>query len=149
MKLAKAAGDVIVTHALGSCVGIAIHDPVACIGGILHYMLPSARSDEKKGRERPYMFGDTGIPELFQKAYRLGAAKERLRVVMAGGAQVFENKDFFAIGKRNVVIARKIFWKNNILIAGEHTGGSIPRTMFLEIGSGRVWITSNGARLDL
>jgi chemotaxis protein CheD len=115
MVLSTRAGDELVTHALGSCIGIAIHDAVAGIGGILHYMLPLAKVDPVKAAANPFMFGDTGIPLLFEKAYDLGARKERLRVVIAGGAQVFEKHDIFDIGKRNIVIARKLFWKNNIL----------------------------------
>ena len=149
MKISRSAGDVIVTHALGSCIGIAIHDPKACVGGILHYMLPLSKVDLDKAKKNPYMFGDTGIPELFKQAYKMGATKDNLRVVMAGGSQVFEKKDFFAIGKRNTVIARKMFWKNNVLIDAEHVGGSIPRTMYLEIGSGNTWMTSQGERVDL
>jgi chemotaxis protein CheD len=95
------------------------------------------------------MFGDLGIPLLFEEAYRLGARKERLRVVIAGGAQVFEQEDTFAIGKRNIVIARKLFWKNNVLIAAENVGGSIPRTLYLDIGSGRTWFSSRGEETEL
>ena len=40
MCISKNPGDIIVTHALGSCIGLAIHDPVAHVGGLLHYMLP-------------------------------------------------------------------------------------------------------------
>lgn len=149
MKVSNSPDDIIVTHALGSCIGIAVHDPVARVGGILHYMLPLSKVDEEKANKNPYMFGDTGIPLLFKKAYNLGATKDNLRVVMAGGAQVFEKKDFFAIGKRNTVIARKMFWKNNVLIAAEHVGGSIPRTIYLEIGSGHTWMTSQGESVEL
>ena len=94
MKISNSPDDMIVTHALGSCIGIAIHDPVANVGGLLHYMLPLSKVDEDKAQENPFMFGDTGIPALFKKAYDLGATKGNLRVVMAGGAQVLENKDF-------------------------------------------------------
>lgn len=149
MKLSSQEGDIIVTHALGSCIGIAIYDPVACVGGILHYMLPISKADSIKADNNPFMFGDTGIPLLFQEAYKIGAKKENLRVVMAGGAQVFEDKDFFDIGKRNTVIARKLFWKNNFLIAAEHVGGHAPRTMYLEMGSGVTYFTSRGERYEL
>ena len=149
MKLSNCAGDVIVTHALGSCIGIAIHDPESGVGGILHYMLPLSTVDPEKAGKNPFMFGDTGIPTLFEEAYKLGAKKDKLRVVMAGGAQVFEDRDFFDIGKRNTVIARKLFWKNNVLIAAEHVGGHAPRTMYLEIGPGATYFTSRGERTDL
>ncbi len=149
MALSARSGDLIVTHALGSCIGIALYDPASCVGGILHYMLPLSTVDAVKASENPFMFGDTGIPAFFQAAYKLGAKKENLRVVMAGGAQVFEKQDFFDIGKRNIVIARKLFWKNNFMIAAEHVGGQIPRTLYLELGSGKTWFTSRGERYEL
>jgi chemotaxis protein CheD len=149
MKLSNVPGDIIVTYALGSCLGVAIHDPETGIGGILHYMLPLS-NDPKKAEENPLMFGNTGIPLLFEAAYNLGAKKSALRVVIAGGAQLIGNStDLFVIGKRNEVIARKLFWKNNVIIAAENVGGNIPRTLFLEIGSGATWITSRGERTDL
>jgi chemotaxis protein CheD len=149
MKLSNHAGDIIVTHALGSCVGVAIFDPAASVGGILHFMLPLSSVDRHKADNNPFMFGDTGIPLLFENAYRMGADKSRLRVVIAGGAQVFEKNDFFDIGNRNIIIARKLFWKNNVFIAAEHIGGQIPRTLYLDIGTGRTWITSHGQEFEL
>jgi chemotaxis protein CheD len=149
MKVTAGRGDLLVTHALGSCLGVAVHDETACVGGVLHFMLPLSQVDQAKAANNPFMFGDTGIPLLFEEAYRLGARKERMRVVIAGGAQVFEQEDTFAIGKRNIVIARKLFWKNNVLIAAEHVGGSIPRTLYLEVGSGKTWFSSRGETIDL
>lgn len=144
MKVSRDPEDILVTHALGSCIGVAIHDPVANVGGILHYMLPLSSLDPSKAAANPYMFGDTGIPSFFQEAYRLGASKERLRVILAGGARVIETDNRFDIGSRNVVIARKLFWKNAVLIGAEHVEGTIPRTLYLEVGSGRCWFTSRG-----
>jgi chemotaxis protein CheD len=150
MKISDCRGDHLVTHALGSCVGITIHDEQACVGGILHYMLPLSTIDAEKAAINPLMFGDTGIPYFFEEAYRKGARKERLRVVIAGGAQVLGPiDDTFAIGKRNVVIARKLFWKNNVLIAAEHVGGTIPRTLSLDIGTGATMLSSRGETLPL
>lgn len=144
MKVSKDPEDLLVTHALGSCIGVAIHDPVAHVGGILHYMLPLSSLDQEKAARNPFMFGDTGIPAFFQEAYRMGASKERLRVILAGGARVIETDNRFDIGARNVVIARKLFWKNAVLIAAEHVEGTLPRTLYLEIGNGHCWFTSRG-----
>ena len=149
MKLAREKGDTIVTHALGSCIGIVIHDPQAGVGGILHYMLPMSKVDDEKARNNPFMFGDTGIPLLFQKAYALGAKKENMRVVMAGGATVINDNGFFDIGNRNVVIARKMFWKNNVMIAAESVGGAMPRTLSLELDTGETWYSTHGERFEL
>jgi chemotaxis protein CheD len=142
-------GDVVVTHALGSCIGIAIHDSVAKVGGILHYMLPMSNLDLEKAKKNPLMFGDIGIPEFFKEAYRLGASKDRIRIVMAGGANVIAGNHNFDIGNRNITIARKLFWKNNLMIDAECVGGVIPRTLYLEVGSGHTWYTSRGETIEL
>ena len=149
MKLSASPGDVVVTHALGSCIGVAIHDPKAKVGGILHFMLPLSSVNPEKAKANPAMFADTGIPAFFKTAYKLGAARNALKIKMAGGAQVFDDKDFFAVGKRNQVVARKIFWKNNMLIEKEHVGGQTSRTMYLDIDSGRTWLVIKGQEIEL
>ena len=115
-----------------------LYDPVAKVGGLLHFMLPSARLNEEKADEMPAMFADTGIPAFFKTAYDLGARKERLVVCAAGGAEVLGDDGHFKIGSRNRTMLRKIFWKNNILISGDDTGGSICRTMAIVIADGAV-----------
>lgn len=149
MKLSSSPGDVVVTHALGSCIGVAIYDTKAKVGGILHFMLPLSSVNPEKAKANPAMFADTGIPTFFKAAYKLGAARSALKIKMAGGAQVFDDKDFFAVGKRNQVVARKIFWKNNMLIEKEHVGGQMSRTMYLDIESGRTWLVVKGQEIEL
>ena len=103
MAVSAGAEDIITTHALGSCLGISVHDPVARVGGLLHVMLPVSTIDSVKAAAQPMMFVDTGVPRLFLECYRLGAEKQRLRVCVAGGARVNgpdEEGDFFQIGKR-------------------------------------------------
>jgi chemotaxis protein CheD len=51
----------LVTYALGSCIAILIHDPVAGVGGLLHYMLPESSIDSLKAQQRPFMYADTGL----------------------------------------------------------------------------------------
>ena len=144
MRVSNQQGEVLVTHALGSCIGVAIYDPAAKVGGILHYMLPDSTLDPGKAQEHPHMFADTGLPLLFRECYRLGAQKSRLRVKVAGGSQVLGNREFFQIGRRNYAALRKIFLKNNVLINNEDVGGTKARTLFLEIATGNVWIKVMG-----
>ena len=150
MKICATPGELVVTHALGSCLGIAIHDPVAQVGGILHVTLPLSSMAPDKAKANPYMFVDTGLPRFFREAYAAGAVKERLVVKVAGGANLnSDHNDRFAIGKRNRIVLRKLFWKNSILVDGEDVGGDSPRTMYLEVGSGAVWLTVARRRKDL
>lgn len=82
--------SVLVTYALGSCIAVMIHDPVARVGGLLHFMLPESGMDRAKAQLNPFMFADSGIPLLFHGAYELGAEKRRLVVTAAGGAQMMD-----------------------------------------------------------
>ena len=150
MKMTSQAGDMIVTHALGSCLGITIHDAVANVGGMLHVMMPLSSTNPDKAKANPYMFVDCGVPAFFREAYALGAQKSRLVVTVAGGANVQNvGTDSFAIGKRNYTILKKILWKNGVMIAAEDVGGSHARTMYLEVGSGRVWLSTAGEAKEL
>lgn len=129
---------VLVTYALGSCIGLAIHDPVAGVAGLLHFMLPESKIDKDKASSRPYMFADTGIPALFRRSYEMGAVKSRLVVRAAGGAQVLDPAGFFNIGKRNYQAMRKILWQAGVMVQAESIGGTTSRTVRLEVHSGRM-----------
>src|SRR5580692_6617224 len=67
-RISNDPASVLVTHALGSCVAVAIHDPVAGVAGLLHLMLPESALDPAKAAVRPYQFADTGIPLMFHAA---------------------------------------------------------------------------------
>lgn len=136
--------DKLVTHALGSCIAILIHDPVAKIAGLLHFMLPESSLDPEKAGKRPFIFADTGIPRLFQDAYQLGAVKPRLTVVAAGGAQMLDANGTFNIGKRNHLAMRKIFWKAGVIVHREEVGGTISRTVSIEVETGRISLRMPG-----
>ncbi len=150
MKISSEPGDIVVTHALGSCLGVAVYDPVAHIGGILHVMMPTSTLNPDKAKANPYMFVDTGIPAFFRELYAVGGIKRRLIVKVAGGANVHSvNGDRFAIGKKNHIMLRKIFWKNGVLVEAENVGGNCARTMYLELSNGRVWLSSAGIDKEL
>ncbi len=143
-KVSNTAESVLATYALGSCIAVAIYDPVANVGGLLHFMLPESSLNPNKASQNPAMFADTGIPMLFHAAYGLGAEKRRLVVRAAGGAQVMDEYGVFNIGKRNHLALRKIMWKAGVMIQGEEVGGTTPRTVRLEVSTGRFWIRESG-----
>jgi chemotaxis protein CheD len=144
MQVSKEPEAMLISFALGSCIGVALYDPLVRVGGLLHFMLPDSQIDLQKSQKNPWMFADTGIPLFFREAYKLGAEKKRIRVKVAGGSQVLDDSSYFNIGKRNYLAVRKIFWTNNVLIHAEDIGGSVNRTIRLEIGSGRIWVRTSG-----
>lgn len=151
MKVSDKRGDLIITHALGSCLGVAVHDPVACVGGLLHVMLPLSDIDPEKADRNPFMFVDTGFPRLLVECFKTGAQKQRLEIRVAGGANSHDRgeNDLFQIGRRNFIILRQLLWKNALLVTSYDVGGSNSRTMSLEIGTGKVTIKSQGQTRNL
>ena len=142
MCVSNSPGDRLVAHALGSCLGVAVFDPVARGVGLLHVPLPSSIEDRDRSRGRPLEYVDTGVPALFRDCYRLGATKGRLRVAVAGGASAGDaSADGFQIGKRNLIMLRKLLWKNGVLIHAHDVGGErVWRTISLDVATGRVWL---------
>lgn len=145
----KDPGAVLVTYALGSCIAVITYDPVVKVGGMIHYMLPLSKASPEKAKNNPAMFADTGIPLLFQEIYKLGGEKQRLIVKVAGGGTLYDDKGMFNIGKRNYTVMRKMFWKNDIIIAAEDVGGNKSRTARLHIDTGKVVIKSGREEVEL
>jgi len=147
IKISNNQNDLIITYALGSCIGISVYDPMAKVGGLLHYMLPDSALDEKKAKDNPAMFADTGIPSLFKACYSLGADKRRMIVKVAGGASILDDTNFFRIGQKNIMAMRKIFWKNNVMITTEDTGANHNRTVRLEMATGKTFVRTSGGEM--
>lgn len=149
-KLSAEPDTELVTFALGSCIALMIHDPVAGVGGLLHFMLPESQIDPEKAASNPFMFADTGIPLLFRRSYELGAQKGRLLVCAAGGAQVMDAEGVFNIGKRNTLALRRILRRAGVILHGEATGGTDSRNVRLDISTGDMrWRGAGGVKQQL
>jgi chemotaxis protein CheD len=141
-------GELLVTYALGSCVGVAAHDARAGVGGLLHFMLPNSAVNPEKARELPGMFGDVGLPFFLTQLFERGASRKHLVVKLAGGAEI-NGPDGFEIGKRNILLARRLLWKNAIVPAAEAVGGRIGRTMRLDMATGKVFLKDPDGEREL
>lgn len=70
---------------LGSCIGVAVYDRVAKVGGMAHVILP----DSNEGSGDPGKFADTAVDLLVENLVAEGAEKKRVAAKMAGGATMF------------------------------------------------------------
>lgn len=149
LKVSDNHEDTLITYSLGSCLGLSLYDPVTRVGGLLHTMLPLSKISPEKCEENPFMFTDTGVQAFLQDLFARGARRNNLIAKVAGCAQIQDTKGYFKIGERNYAVLRKILWRNEIMIAAEDVGGSISRTVSLEIATGRTWIRSGSIRREL
>lgn len=142
MKVTADPDVTLITYSLGSCLGVALHDPAANIAGMIHCMLPMSRMDPPRGERQPALFVDTGVFALLQAMLKMGAQKRRLVVKVAGCGAPLDTKGQFKIGERNYAVMRKVLWKNDLLITAEDVGGEKPRTLSIRPTDGYTLVRS-------
>jgi chemotaxis protein CheD len=126
---------------LGSCVGIALFDRVARIGGLAHVMLPSsAHGHGDRGK-----FADTAVDWLLEDLLKAGASKQRLAAKISGGASMFGGNVDNGIGEKNVVAVRQRLAHHSIRLLAEDVGGQKGRKMMLDPATGNVEVQIIGA----
>jgi len=139
----------LITLGLGSCVGVALYDQRAAIGGLAHVMLPDSKQfQEITNRAK---FADLAIPDLVEEMLRWGASKGSIIAKVAGGAQMFSSADHrlttLNIGERNATMVLKTLQALGIPVVAQDTGGNYGRTMILDTASGKVFIRALGRPL--
>ena len=137
--------DAVTTLGLGSCIGVAVRDPVSGVGGLVHIMLPDS-TEIRNNANRP-KFADTGIEELVSEIVKKGGSRNRLVAKIAGGAQMFafQNKsDMVRVGERNVEASKKKLKELGIPLKAEDTGLNYGRTVIFYPENGNFVIRSAG-----
>ena len=133
------------TLGLGSCVGIALYDPIHKIAGLAHIMLPD--SSQIQNNSNAAKFADTATIRLIFLMQKLGARKERLEAKLAGGAQMFDfnaaNKAL-RIGDRNVEATLNYLKSHGIPVLAKDTGANYGRTVELYAEDGKFLIKTIG-----
>jgi chemotaxis protein CheD len=137
------------TYALGSCIGLIAYDPQARVGGLLHFMLPDSALNPEKARRQPGAFFDTGMECLLADLDGLGASRRRLRFFMAGAAKVLSQGDFFDIGRRNHLAAKRKLWEIGHSVEDEDCGGGSSRTFKIRLGDGLVTVRDSFGEREL
>ncbi|MDR3563779.1 MAG: chemotaxis protein CheD [Negativicutes bacterium] len=127
----------LISYGLGSCIGIALYDPITKIGGLAHIMLPD--STQARSAENPAKFADTALPLMLDELQKLGASRAKITAKIAGGAQMFaftNTTDIMRVGERNAEAVRMVLKKLNIKLVADDTGGNYGRTVELILSSG-------------
>ena len=136
--------DIVMTYALGSCVGICLYDRGKKIAGLSHIMLPDSTATH--GAVQVARFADTAIPLLVQKMTAMGANKRALTAKIAGGARMFAtggpNSSLSNIGQRNVQAVKAALEKLGIPIIAENTGKDYGPTLYFYAEDGVMQIKS-------
>lgn len=140
-----ASPDGLTTLGLGSCIGIAVVDPITKIGGLAHIMLPDSTAIKENSNRAK--FADTGIADLVQQMVDKGASKSRMVAKIAGGAQMFafsSNSELLRVGERNAEATKEKLKELGIRLLAEDTGDCYGRTVIFYPETGDFVIKSVG-----
>jgi putative nucleotidyltransferase with HDIG domain len=124
----------ILEAALGTCVGLAIWDQEAGIGGLCDLLLSEPRARE--GELQPEKYATTGLPIFMKELLAAGATPQNLKASIAGGALVGPLEDFdldLDIGGRTVERVLEFLANKNINIVASETGGVFTCTLSLNL----------------
>ena len=109
---------------LGTCVGVALYDDEAGVGGLIHLLLPKPISPA--GDLHPEKYASTGFPLFLKALYDEGADKSRMKAFIAGGALVgpIARRDLqLDIGGRTAETVMDYLAQEKIRIETSETGG--------------------------
>ncbi len=130
---------------LGTCVGVAIHDKKAGIGGLLHLLLPEPVAGEAV--LSPDRYALTGVPRFIEALKTAGAKPERMKAWIAGGALVgpVTRQDIaLDIGGRTAEIAARYLRQEGIRIERSETGGFFTCSLSLNMKTWEIRIQPAG-----
>ena len=138
MAVSNNTSQVISTYALGSCIGVIAYDPIAEVGGILHFMLPDSTLSSEQAQSRPSMFCDVGMKAFLSEFESMRSKLVNMKIMIAGGASVIGKSDFFKIGSRNQEAIHAYLGKVNLKAQIQDLGGLNNRTVHLNMKDGTV-----------
>jgi chemotaxis protein CheD len=142
MRVARSP-DVLVTHGLGSCLGIAIYDPVKKIGGIAHAMLPDINL--AKVKSNPCRFVNSTIRKMVEELEKMGGSRKCFMAKLFGGAHMFTFitvDNLLNVGQKNIDTALEVLGELGIKVTGQETGGTFGRTVGFNLEDGKVHVNT-------
>lgn len=148
MKIAEyvvaAAPALLVAIGLGSCVAIVLHDAKARVGGMAHVLLPGPTSPTD-GQSMPGRFPASAVPRMLDEMRALGA-RGAITARLVGGASLFgpllAAEGGVTVGGRNIAAAHAALAEAKLQLAGEIVGGNSGRSVYFDVGSGRIDVRS-------
>lgn len=127
--VSDAAGEVLST-VLGSCVATCLHDPVAGVGGMNHFLVPG---DE--GSDDSVKYGVNAMELLINGLLQRGALRSRLEAKLFGGARVV--RGLSDVGEKNATFALEFIRSEGIRLVSHSLGGVKARRVKYWPASGR------------
>ena len=121
--------DELLDTVLGSCVSACIRHPRLRIGGMNHFMLPTAngRPDDSwdKGPGRATRYGSASMEQLINRILAAGGTRNELEVKIFGGGRVLAS--LTDVGAHNVKFVREFLQNEGMSVAAQDVGETVAR----------------------
>lgn len=141
-------GDLFVANAdyqirtiLGSCVSITLWHPLARMGGMSHFLLPS-RGEAASGQPLDGRYGDEALQQMINDLKQAGVAASGCQAKIFGGGNMFPDHAHAGainVGQRNGEAARNMLNAHGIPVVSESLFGVGHRQIIFDISKGDVW----------
>ena len=137
--------DEVISTVLGSCVAACIWDPEARIGGMNHFMIPSAsRTESGAPTDETARYGLFAMEYLINTILKHGGERSRLQTKIVGGGHVMAIAT--DIGQRNIDFVRRYLAAEGLPLAGECVGGPHPMKAVFHPVDGRAQVLAIKSR---
>lgn len=130
---------------LGSCVSVTLWHPGLRFGGMCHILLP-ARQNRPPGALPDGRYADEAIERFYYETRAQRISPRDCQIKIFGGGNMFAGTtiNLPKIGERNIDATRAALSYYGFSIIAEDVGGTARRRLFLDLGSGDVWLTMPG-----
>ena len=129
--------NILIVTVLGSCVSACLFDPVACIGGMNHFMLPDRAGPQSLVSE-PARYGAHAMEMLINNLLSMGASRARLVAKVFGAGRVLPGMS--DVGARNTQFALDYLDREGIAVVAKDVGGNHARKVYFFVKTGRVLV---------
>jgi chemotaxis receptor (MCP) glutamine deamidase CheD len=124
----------VVRTVLGSCISVCLRDPVAKIGGMNHFMLPTGGMEEEANAR----YGIHAMELLINECMKMGADRRRLEAKVFGGGHVLRVQVSEGnVPQSNIRFALQFLATEGIPILARDLGGFAAREVYFFTDSGR------------
>jgi chemotaxis receptor (MCP) glutamine deamidase CheD len=143
-EVVASAAPLLLQTLLGSCVAVCLRDPVACVGGINHILLPGSSETDS----RPSRRGVHAMELLINAVMKEGGDRRKLVAKVFGAGNVVASLQSPTIGEQNAVFVRSFLATEGIPIVAQRLGGLRPVQVTFRTDTGKATVhTVDGSRL--
>jgi chemotaxis protein CheD len=140
------AAPAIIKTVVGSCIAVCLIDPVACVGGMNHFMLPAPAPDREESMDRA-RFGVHAMDLLVGALQKVGGQRRRLQAKIFGGGHVLQiPRHAESVPERNIRFINEYMLAEGIPVISRDLGGYLPRRIHLATDTGKVQVKRLGAQ---